>query len=311
MRAVGVLTFGGPEALEVVELPTPEPGAGEVRIRVAAATVNPTDIGFRSGTAAAALADKEPPFVPGMEAAGTIDAVGSGTSWKVGDEVMAIVVPQRTGKGAQSELIVVPASSVAKIPSNASLYEAATIPMNGLTVRRALDLLELAPGSTLLVTGAAGAVGSYGVELGNADGLNVIATASAGDKETVLGFGATTFLDRAEDVVANVRALYPDGVDAVLDAAVIGAPILAAVRDGGKFAAVRLFAGETERDITIIQVRVSDYAENQEALDALGRQAEAGTLTLRVADTFPPERAAEAHERLSAGGVRGRLLITF
>jgi NADPH:quinone reductase-like Zn-dependent oxidoreductase len=246
-----------------------------------------------------------------MEAAGTIDAVGSGTSWKLGDEVMAIVVPQRTGRGAQSEYIVVPADSIAKIPSNATLLEAATIPMNGLTVRRALDLLALAPGSTLLVTGAAGAVGSYGASLGNADGLNVIATASSRDKEAVLGFGATTFLDRADDVVATVRALYPDGVDAVLDAAVVGAPILGAVRDGGKFAAVRLFDGETERDITVIQVRVSEYAENRDALDALGRQAEAGTLSLRVAETFTPENAATAHERLSAGGVRGRLLITF
>jgi NADPH:quinone reductase len=311
MRAVGVRTFGGPEVLEVVELPIPEPGPGEVRIRVAAATVNPTDIGLRSGNSAAALADKEPPYVPGMEAAGTIEAVGSDSSWSVGDEVMAIVVPQRTGRGAQSEFVVVPATSVAKIPSNASLIEAATIPMNGLTVRRALDLLALDPGQTLLVTGAAGAVGSYGVELGKADGLIVIATASAGDKETVLGFGATAFVDRVDDLASSIRELYPDGVDAVLDAAVIGAPILGAVRDGGKVAAVRVFSGETERDIEIIQVRVSEYAENQAALDALGRLAESGTLTLRVADTFPPERAAEAQERLSAGGVRGRLLITF
>ena len=197
-----------------------------------------------------------------------IDAVGSGSSWNVGDEVMAIVVPQRTGRGAQAEFCVVPATSVAKIPSNASLVEAATIPMNGLTVRRALDLLALAPGSTLLVTGAAGAVGSYGVELGKADGLTVIATASASDKETVLGFGASAFVARTDDLVSSVRALYPNGVDAVLDAAVIGAPILGAMRDGGKVAAVRVFAGETERDIDIIQVRVSEYAENQAALDA-------------------------------------------
>jgi NADPH:quinone reductase len=311
MRAVGVRTFGGPEVLEVVELPIPEPGPGEVRIRVAAATVNPTDIGLRSGNSAATLAEKEPPYVPGMEAAGTIDAVGSGSTWRVGDEVMAIVLPQRTGRGAQPEFCVVPAASVAKIPSNASLIEAATIPMNGLTVRRALDLLALEPGSTLLVTGAAGAVGSYGVELAKADGLTVIATASADDEESVLGFGATAFLDRADDLVSGIRALYPDGVDAVLDAAVLGAPVLGALRDGGKLAAVRAFGGETERGIEIIQVRVSDYAENQAALDALGRQAESGTLTLRVAETFPPERAAEAQARLSAGGVRGRLLITF
>jgi NADPH:quinone reductase-like Zn-dependent oxidoreductase len=273
--------------------------------------VNPTDIGLRSGNSAAQLTEKEPPYVPGMEAAGTIDAIGAGSPWEIGDEVMAIVVPQRTGRGAQSEFIVVPATSVARIPANASLVEAATIPMNGLTVRRALDLLALQPGATLLVTGAAGAVGSYAVALGHEAGLNVIAVASAGDKDAVLGFGATTFFERGDDLVEAVRALHPDGVDAVIDAAVIGAPVLGTVRDGGKLAAVRLFSGETERDITIVQVRVSEYAENQPALDALGRLAEAGKLPLRVAATYPAERAAEAQQRLSAGGVRGRLLITF
>ena len=287
------------------------PGPGEVRIHVVAATVNPTDIGMRAGNSAAALADKETPFVPGMEAAGTIDAVGDGVDWQIGDVVMAIVVPQRTGRGAQSEYCVVPASSVARVPKNATLAEAATIPMNGLTVRRALDLLALEPGATLLVTGAAGAVGSYGIELGKADGVRVIGVASASDEPFVLGLGAADFFARGDDLVARVRARYPDGVDAVLDAAVIGGPILGAIKDGGKAAAVRLFSGELEREITVLQVRVSDYAENQTALDALGRLAESGGLTLRVAETFPPERAAEAQQKLTAGGVRGRLLIEF
>jgi NADPH:quinone reductase-like Zn-dependent oxidoreductase len=311
MRAVAIPTFGGPEVLEVGDIPIPEPGPGQVRIRVAFATVNPTDIGMRSGNNAALLAEKEPPYVPGMEAAGTIDAVGENTAWQVGEKVMAIVVPQRTGRGAQSEFCVVPADSVARIPATATLEAAATIPMNGLTVRRALDLLELPPGATLLVTGAAGAVGSYGVELGTADGLSVIGVASGADKAFVLGLGAAGFIERGDDLVDRVRAEFPDGVDAVLDAAVIGGPILGAIRDGGKVAAVRLFAGEPERDITVAQVRVSDYAENQAALDALGRLAESGGLTLRVAETFPPERAAEAQQKLAAGGVRGRLLIAF
>ena len=311
MRAVAIPTFGGPEVLEVGDIPIPEPGPGQVRIRVAFATVNPTDIGMRSGNNAALLADKEAPYVPGMEAAGTIDAVGENAAWQVGEQVMAIVVPQRTGRGAQSEFCVVPADSVAKIPANASLEAAATIPMNGLTVRRALDLLDLQPGATLLVTGAAGAVGSYGVELGTADGLSVIGVASPADRDFVLGLGATGFIERGDDLVDRVRSEFPGGVDAVLDAAVIGGPILGAIRDGGKVAAVRLFAGEPERDITVAQVRVSDYAENQAALDALGRLAESGGLTLRVAETFPPERAAEAQQKLVAGGVRGRLLIAF
>jgi NADPH:quinone reductase-like Zn-dependent oxidoreductase len=183
--------------------------------------------------------------------------------------------------------------------------------MNGLTVRRALDLLELDPGATLLVTGAAGAVGSYAVALGVADGLSVIAIASPSDRDSVLGFGATTFVERGDDVASRVRMLYPDGVDAVIDAAVIGAPILGAIRDEGKIASLRPFVGETERGITNVQVRVSEFAESPVALDGLRQLAEAEGLPLRVATTYPPEHAAEAHQRLSAGGVRGRLLITF
>ena len=311
MRAVAIPSFGGPEVLEVAELPVPEPGPGEVRIHVEAATVNPTDIGMRSGNSAATLSEKEAPFVPGMEAAGTIDAVGEGASWQVGDRVMAIVLPQRTGRGAQAEFCVVPQASVARIPENSTFAQAATIPMNGLTVRRALDVLGLRAGDTLLVTGAAGAVGSYGIELGKADNLRVIGVASSSDEAFVLGLGATDFFVRGDDLVEQVRAKYPDGVDAVLDAAVIGSPVLGAIRDRGQVAAVRLFVGEPEREITVSQIRVSDYAENQAALDALGRLAESGGLTLRVAETFPPERAADAQQRLATGGVRGRLLIEF
>ena len=101
MRAVTFSRFGGPEVLEVSELPEPKPGPGEVRIRVAAATVNPTDISFRSGrqSPSAQLAEMgvRPPFIPGMELAGVVDAVGDGTRWRVGDRVMAIVNPRRPG----------------------------------------------------------------------------------------------------------------------------------------------------------------------------------------------------------------------
>src|SRR6266702_7058492 len=101
MRAVTFSRFGGPEVLEVKELPVPQPGPGEVRIRVAAATVNPTDVGFRSGRQAAQLpANLQPPFIPGMELAGTIDGVGAGTGWQLGQEVMAIVMPRRPAGGA-------------------------------------------------------------------------------------------------------------------------------------------------------------------------------------------------------------------
>ena len=311
MRAVTFSQFGGPEVLEVRDLPEREPGPGQVRIRVAAATVNPTDIGFRSGRQSAQLSALEPPYIPGMELSGVVDAVGPGSQWRPGDRVMAIVIPRRPEGGAMAESVVVPSGSVARLPEGATLQAAATLPMNGLTVRLALDLLALKPGQTLAVTGAAGAVGAYAVELGVAEGLRVIAVASAGDEPLLKKMGAEAVVPRGDDAAAAIRKLVPDGVDAMIDAAVIGPPIMAAVRDGGAFAAVRGFAGEAEREITVHLVQVSRYAENQAALEQLGRLVSQGKLTLRVAETFPPERVAEAHRKLEAGGVRGRLVVVF
>jgi NADPH:quinone reductase-like Zn-dependent oxidoreductase/ABC-type nitrate/sulfonate/bicarbonate transport system substrate-binding protein len=297
--------------MEVADIPVPEPGPGEVRVRVAAATVNPTDVGMRSGGRAAELQTKPAPYVAGMELAGTVDAVGQGSPWRVGERVLAIILPTRSGRGAQAEYAVVPSDSAVRVPEGVSLEQAATLPMNGLTARRAMDLLALSPGQTLLVTGAAGAVGGYGVQLGVAAGLRVIGVSAAGDEALVRGFGAQEFIARDADVVAAVKRLVPGGVDAVLDTALIARAVLGAIRDGGQMAVVRGFDGESERGIRVHQVRVSDYARNQAALQQLADMVAAGTLTLRVAQTFPPAEAGSAQRKLNAGGVRGRLLIVF
>ncbi len=162
MRAVGVTSYGGPEALVIVELPEPQPGPGEIRIRVHAATVNPTDTYVRNGARAAMQRVKPFPYVPGMDAAGVVDAIGPGTDTdlRVGEAVMAIVVPDGS-HGAYSEQLVVPADSAVRAPKGATHVEASTLPMNGLTARRSLDQLALRPGQTLLVTGAAGCYGGY------------------------------------------------------------------------------------------------------------------------------------------------------
>jgi len=311
MRAVTFSQFGGPEVLEVLDLPEREPAPGQVRIRVTAATVNPTDIGFRSGRQSSQVSSLEPPYIPGMELAGVVDAVGPGAAWQPGARVMAIVIPRRPEGGAMAESVVVPSASVARVPEGVGLEAAATLPMNGLTVRLALDRLDLKPGMTLAVTGAAGAVGGYAVELGVADGLRVIAVASPGDEPLLKKLGAEAVVARGDDVAQRIRQLRPDGVDGLIDAAVIGAPMLPAIRDGGGLAAVRGFDGEAERGITIHQVRVAEYAENQAALDGLGELVAQGKLTPRVSETFPPERIAEAHERMEAGGIRGRLVVVF
>jgi NADPH:quinone reductase-like Zn-dependent oxidoreductase len=307
------MEHGGPEALQVVELPEPHAGPGEVRIRVRATAVSPTDTFARNGSRAELQAKQgPPPYVPGMDAAGVLDEIGPGThtALAVGDHVMAIVIPSGS-HGGYSELLVVPAESVARMPAGASFAEASTLPMNGLTARLALDLLGLQPGQTLAVTGAAGCFGGYTVQLAKADGLRVIADASRADEELVRSLGADVVVRRGDDFAQRVRTLEPGGVDGLADGSVQNEEVLGAVKDGGGFATVRGWRGPSERGITIHPVWVREYWKEQAKLDRLRQQVEDGALTLRVAEVFPADQAAEGHRRLEAGGTRGRFVIEF
>lgn len=311
IRAVGFSEFGGPEVLRIISRPVPEPGPGQVRVRVAAAAVNPTDLAFRSGAHSSMPAGVEPPYTPGMDLAGVVDVAGDGGGWLPGERVMAAVSQWVPGGGAQAEFVLVDSSALARIPEAISLQAAATLPMNALTVRAALDQLALRPGQSLAITGAAGIVGGYAIQLGRAEGLRIIADAAAADADLVGGLGAHVVVPRGPDVAAAIRRAVPDGVDALLDAAVMGAPVLPAVRDGGQLMAVRPFAGETEREITVSLVLVFHHLHEADRLARLAELAARRTLTLRVADVLPADHAAEAHRRMAAGGVRGRLVLTF
>ena len=310
MQAVGVMTFGGPEALEVVELPERHAGPGEVRIRVHAAAVSPTDTYVRNGARARAQQKDPPPYVPGMDAAGVLDEIGPGVSTplSVGDHVMAIVMP-KAAHGAYAQQLVVPVESVAAVPAGVDDVAASTLPMNGLTAQLALDLLDLSPGRTLAVTGAAGCFGGYMVQLAKAAGLRVVADASEADEALVAELGADVVVRRGDGVAERIRAVCPDGVDGLADGSVQHAALLPAVRDGGTFVAVRTFEGEPERGITVHSVFVRDYVKEAAKLDGLRQLVEDGAVTLRVAGTFPMAQAAEAHRRLEAGGSRGRFVI--
>lgn len=309
---MGVTDFGGPEALRILELPDRHAGPGEVRIRASAATVNPADTHVRDGSQARWQRLSDPPYVPGMDVAGVIDEIGEGveTDLAIGDHVMAVVIP-KASHGGYAEQIVVPAESVARVPAGVDDAAASTLPMNGLTARLALDLLGLAPGSTLAVTGAAGCFGGYAVQLAKVDGLRVVADASEADEELVRGFGADIVVRRGSDVAERIRAAVPGGVDAVADGSVQHAALLGAIRDGGALTALRPFEGDTERAITIHQVWVNSYLREQARLDGLRELVERGALTLRVARTIPVRRAAEAHRILERGGTRGRLVLTW
>jgi NADPH:quinone reductase-like Zn-dependent oxidoreductase len=311
MRALGVSEFGGPENLRVIDVPEPHAGPGEVRIRVHAATVNPTDIALVAGMSRDRLGGRPPPYVPGMDAAGVVSEVGDGVRWRVGDAVMAIVLPTGPHGGAYADEVVVPAESVVRVPAGTDLVAASTLPMNGLTARRALDALDLRAGQTLAVTGAAGAFGGYVVQLAKADGVRVVADASQADEELVRGLGADHVVRRGDDVADRIRDLVPEGVDGLADGAVMDDLVVPAIRDGGGLAVVRGWSGDPGRGIRVHRIAVSLAAKDTAALDRLRQQVEDGVLTLRVARTVPPADAAEAHRVLAAGGTRGRLVLDF
>ena len=218
-----------------------------MRIRVHAAAVNPTDITFRSGGRAAQLAERPPPYVPGMDAAGVVDQLGPGTDGRlaVGDAVIAYVIPTGPYGGAYAEQVVVKDASVVPAPLGATFPEASTLLLNATTARLSLDALALPSGDTVAVIGSAGAVGGYAIQLAKEDGLTVVAVAEAADEALVRGLGADIVVDPGEDIGAQIRGPFPSGAPGVIDAAAIDGLALGAVADGGGLVTLKGWTGPT------------------------------------------------------------------
>lgn len=254
----------------------------------------------------------ETPTVVGMDAAGVIEAIGEGTETDltVGDNVMAFILPRGT-HGGYAQRVAVSADAVARMPEGATFAEAATLSMNGLTARLALDMLNLPKGSTLAVTGAAGVMGGCAVQLAKADGLTVIADASEEDDDLVESLGADIVKLRGEEFAESVRKKFPKGVDGIIDAAAQTDEIIPAAKDGATIITIRGAKGERERGVTLRPISVADYDQQRSKMEQLRQQVEDGVLTLRVADVLPMTDAAEAHRRMEAGGVRGRIVIAL
>ena len=312
MRAIGHGKYGGPEVLEMIQVPEVNAGKGEIRIRIHAAAVNPTDIMSRNGSHSERQKLDPFPYVPGMDIAGIVDQVGNDvdTGVNVGDRVIAMVVPKGI-HGAYREQIVLKANAVVPAPRNTSHVEACTLPMNSLTARLSLDLMGLQAGSVLAVTGSAGAYGGYIIELAKSDSLTVIADAADKDYDLLKSLGADYIVPRGPNVVAAIRKEFPGGVDGLADGAVQNEIVIDAVRDGGAFTAVRGFKGEPQRSINFSQTFVRNYDGEFEKLNQLRKLVEEQKLTLRIASTYQPESVSAAHARFEAGGTRGRLVIEF
>ena len=312
MKAVGIMKHGGPEALEILEVDKVDAGPGQIRIRNFAAAVNPVDVSVRNGSMAEMQKINPPPYVPGMDAAGIIDQIGKGvqTDLKEGDSVMAMVVPNGN-HGAYREQIVLDQNAVVRAPKDSSHIQASTLPMNSLTARLSLDLLDLQKGQVLAVTGAPGAYGGYVVQLAKEDGLIVIADSNDNDRALLESLGVDIIIPRGEGFAENIRKEFPEGVDGIADGALLNEHAIEAVKDGGSFTSVRGFKGEPQRDINFTATWVTAYDCKKDILEKLKLQAEEEILSLRVNRAVSIDKASLAHETLEAGGSRGRMVIEF
>jgi NADPH2:quinone reductase len=310
MRAVLARGFGGVEVLQVAEMAVPAAGPGQVRIRVEAAAVNPVDLATRSGalTQAGLLPERDLVGL-GWDVAGVIAEVGQGVSgFAGGDRVIGLSDRLDVTLGTHADQVVLDATAVARAPAGIPAVAVATLPLNGLTAVQALDQLELVEGQSLLVTGAAGAVGGFAVQLAAERGLRVVAVAGQDDEDLVRAMGAEWFVPRsAVRLGTAVREMHPAGLDGAVDAAALGAVALDAVRSGGAFAA--LVPGAAPLPLRGTHVFHTWIRADGARLADLVALAEAGKLALRVAETFPLEQVGAAHERVAKGGLRGRVVL--
>jgi NADPH:quinone reductase-like Zn-dependent oxidoreductase len=295
MKAVQFAEHGGPEVLQLVDVAEPHAGPGQVRIAVRAAGVNPIDWKIREGLMPA----KRLPAGTGVDAAGIVDEVGEGvTGVAVGDAVFG------TGRATYAEHAVL--TAWAAKPDALSFEEAAGYPVPVETARRILDQVGVQPGQTLLVSGAAGGVGSAVVQVARARGITVIGTAGQRNQEYLRSLGAvpTTY---GEGLVDRVRGLAPHGVDAALDIAGSGVvpELIELTGDPSKVLSIADFTAP-EHGAQVSSTSVDPAGAFAEA----ARLFERGALRIPVARAFPLARAADAQRASREGHVTGRFIVT-
>jgi NADPH:quinone reductase-like Zn-dependent oxidoreductase len=304
MRAVTYDAYSTDDsALKYGEVPDPKVGPGQVLIEVRAAGVNPVDWKLMAG-GLEGMMDAVFPVIPGWDVAGVVVKTGPDTpEFAVGDEVMSYARKDVVHGGTFAEYVTVSASAVARKPTGLSWAQAAGLPLAGMTALRCLKRLEVGPGDVLLVHGAAGGVGSLGVQIAVAHGARVIGTASEGNHDFVRSLGAEP-VSYGDGLIERVRALAPSGVSAVAD--FVGGQLeatLALLAPGGRHVSIA-DPGADQQGGHWIWVR-----PDGDALAELAGLVDRGSLTVNVAATYPLAETAAAFQASRSGHTRGKLVI--
>jgi enoyl reductase len=298
-RAVGYSEYGGPDVLEVIEVPEPHAGEGEVRVAVRAAGLNPFDYKVRRG---GYIPSHTLPSLQGAEFAGVIDEVGTGvTDWTIGDEVLGWV-----GRGAQAEYVVVPQAQVAAKPAGLDWAVAGGIGLVANTAKRAVDSLDLGPDDTVLVTAAAGGVGVLAAQFARAAGATVVGTASEANHEFLRGLGVIP-VAYGEGELERLRDAVPAGYTAALDN-IGGEAIRTALALGIPPERVNTIADHTAVEELGVQ-GVGGGRKTAEELAGFARQTAAGELVVPIRSTYHLTDVVAAFQDLETGHGLGKVVL--
>ena len=309
MKAVRFHEYGGPDVLRYEDVAVPEPGAGQVRLRVAATSFNGVDANIRGGGMQGPI-PVVLPHTPGIDVAGTVDALGEGVSdVAVGDAVVAFL--PMAADGAAAEHVLAPADILAAAPSSIPLADAAALPIVGLTAWQALfDHGRLTAGQRVLVNGAGGAVGDYAVQLAKSAGAHVIATASPRSSERVRAAGADEVVDHT---TTDVLAAVTEPVDLALNLAPVDpaqlAGLVTLVRDGGAVVNTTVWMpapSDEERGVRGVDLFVRSDATQ---LAELVARVDRGELRVDVARRVPLADLAQVHAQAGTGELSGKVVI--
>ena len=310
MRAFALEELGRPGS--IMDVPEPEPAEGQIRIRVAAAGLNPFDNAVIQGSLKDQMEHRFP-LIPGMDASGTVEALGEGViELAIGDEVLGSVGKRHLGEGTAARSATMATATVARRPASIADTDAAAIPVAGVTALTMVETASISDGDVVVAIGATGGVGSYLVQLATKRGARVLAISSAANTDYARTLGAAEAVDyEAGDVVEAVRSLAPEGIDVIAEmhGGDDTARLSELVRSGGRV--VSAVGGADEETLKARGIEAANITGmvSTASLETLAGMLERGDLVSPEIRTFPLAQAAEAFAQVATGHTRGKIIV--